>query len=51
MVSTYDVTICFLKSDDYTSPGTSIGKAAKESITSDEDIATVFLSTTANPMS
>jgi hypothetical protein len=34
----------------FTSPGISIGKAAKDSITSDADIATVFLSTTTSPM-
>lgn len=33
-----------------TSPGISTGKAANESITSDTDIATVFLSTATNPM-
>jgi hypothetical protein len=35
----------------FTSPGISIGKAAKDSITSDADIATVFLSTATNPKS
>jgi len=33
-----------------TSPGISTGKAAKDNITSDAEIATVFLSTTASPM-
>lgn len=33
-----------------TSPGISIGNAAKDNIISDADIATVFLSTTTNPM-
>lgn len=33
-----------------TSPGISTGKAANESIMSDTDIATVFLSTATNPM-
>lgn len=33
-----------------TSPGISIGNAAKDSMISDADIATVFLSTTTNPI-